>query len=215
MKKVLFIIAILTLAIPIYSKAYQCSNSDMDYYQKLSDNVSPTIEEQENGTFSVIFSGVSKSIRIYNTKNGAYYWNLTPNFIGETRVDNLNLGETYSFEIYTFSEICLLKKFRIITVNIPNKNPFYDDEVCLNARDYSLCQKWATVNITHDEFVQKVNDYIKKNNNTKKDTNSVDTKKFDFFTFYQKYYWPTFIGMICILSLLIFLWAKENKKNKL
>ena len=58
MKKVLFIIAILTLAIPIYSKAYQCSNSDMDYYQKLSDNVSPTIEEQENGTFSVIFSAI-------------------------------------------------------------------------------------------------------------------------------------------------------------
>lgn len=215
MKKVLFIIAILTLAIPIYSKAYQCSNSDMDYYQKLSDNVSPTIEEQENGTFSVIFSGVSKSIRIYNTKNGAYYWNLTPNFIGETRIDGLKLGETYSFEIYSFSEICLLKKFRIITVNIPNKNPYYNDAICLNAKDYSLCQKWTTIDISYEEFVQKVNDYIKKNEDIKKDNNTIETKKFDFFTFYQKYYWPTFIGMICILILLLILWFKENKKNKL
>lgn len=211
MKKVLFIIAILTLAIPIYSKAYQCSNSDMDYYQKLSDNVSPTIEEQENGTFSVIFSGVSKSIRIYNTKNGAYYWNLTPNFIGETRIDGLKLGETYSFEIYSFSEICLLKKFRIITVNIPNKNPYYNDAICLNAKDYSLCQKWTTIDISYEEFVQKVNDYIKKNEDIKKDNNTIETKKFDFFTFYKNiiadFYWNDLYFI-----LLLFYGLKKTKK---
>lgn len=210
------VIMCLILLFPFCIKAYECSNTDMERYQKLANNVSFVIEEQENGTFSVVFSGVSKDIRIYNPNSRTYYWNLTPNYIGETRADNLNVGKTYNFEIFTFSDICLLKKFRIITVNIPNKNPYYEDEICKDASEYSLCQKWTKVDISYNEFVKKVSEYIKnKNNNRENDTDNIKTKTFDFFEFYERYYWPMFICMICILGVLIILWIKENKKNKL
>lgn len=218
MKRIIFGVVMLMVIIPISVNAYECSNEDKERLQDLANNISASLEEQDNDKFSVVFTGVSKQLRIFNPNNWLYYRNITDNEMGEVRIDDLDLGNTYQFQINSATSICLVEKIRTITVNVPNKNPYYGDEVCNNAKDYSLCQKWTTVNITHDEFVEKVNKYIKDSQNTNKnDYNNIDSndKNFNFFELYEKYYWPTFIGMICIFGLLVFLWIKENKKNKL
>ena len=217
MKKIIFSIFMLATLIPISINAYECSNEDKERLQNLANNISVILEEQENGNFAAIFSGVSTQLRIFNPNNWLYYRNITGNEIGEVKIEDLNLGNTYQFQINSATSVCLVEKIRTITVNVPNKNPYYGDEVCNNAKDYSLCQKWTTVNMTHDEFVKKVNKYVEDSKNTNKGNNDINSneQKFNFFEFYEKYYWPTFIGMICILGLLIFLWVKENKKNKL
>ena len=217
MKKIIFSIFMLATLIPISINAYECSNEDKERLQNLANNISVILEEQENGNFAAIFSGVSTQLRIFNPNNWLYYRNITGNEIGEVKIEDLNLGNTYQFQINSATSICLVEKIRTITVNVPNKNPYYGDEVCNHAKDYSLCQKWTTVNMTHDEFVKKVNKYVEDSKNTNKGNNDINSneQKFNFFEFYEKYYWPTFIGMICILGLLIFLWVKENKKNKL
>lgn len=214
MKKIIFSTLMLIILIPISIDAYECSNADRDRLQILANNVSVTLEEQGNGTFNATFSGLSNELKIYSTTNYLNYYNTLPTTIGETTIKNLKYGKIYQFRLSGYTK-CYSNTIKNITVNIPNKNPYYGDEICNNAKDYSLCQKWADVNITYDEFTKKVNEYIENNKTNGNNTINQKNKKNNFFEFYEKYYWPTFIGMICILGLLIFLWLKENKKNKL
>lgn len=216
MKKIVFCMISLLFVFPISIEAYECSGEDKERLQALSNNISITLEEQDDGNIGVVFAGVSKSLRILNPQNWMYYRNVSENEIGEVKISDLKQGTTYRFEISSASSVCLMEKFRTITINVPSINPYYNDKVCDNAKEYSLCQKWTTVSISYDEFVKKVNDYISSSNNsdTNIKENTID-KKFDFFTFYEKYYLVTFIGLICTLGILIFLWIKENKKNKL
>lgn len=212
MKKIAFWILTLII-IPNSIKAYECSNTDKERLQKLANNVGIAIEEQNDNKFSATFTGVSKEIEIYNPITYLYNYNVSDDVFGETTINNLKPGNTYKFKIYGYSK-CYYETLRTITVNIPTLNKYYDDQICQNAREYALCQKWVTSNLTYEEFTNKVNDYIL-NRDSKKDNidNDNNAKNFDFFQFYEKYYVPTFIAMICILIILILLWIRENKKN--
>lgn len=215
MRRIIFSIVIMVVAMmPMVIDASECSNEDRNRLQNLANNVSVTLVEHDNGTFDATFSGLSNELKIYSTTTYLNYYNTLPTPIGETTIKNLKYGETYQFRLSGYAK-CYSNVIKTITVNIPSKNPYYGDEVCNNAKDYSLCQKWADVDISYDEFTKKVNEYIENNKKNGNNNTNQNGKKNNFFEFYEKYYWPTFIGMICILGLLIFLWLKENKKNKL
>lgn len=214
MKKKIFFLLLMLVFIPYVSKADECPSDQRERIQKMADNITVNVEENQDGTFTAVFAGVSRQVSILNRANYAKYWNIGSNDYGEIAVKGLQQGSTYYFYVESFPQYCLLERFRTITINIPKINPFYKDEICDSAKEYSLCQKWTNVNINYEEFTTRVNEYIKgknKDNTIKEDTR----KNFDFFQFYEKYYWPTFISMICILGILIYLWIKENKKNKL
>ncbi len=108
-------------------------------------------------------------------------------------------------------------KLKTITINAPNYNPYYNDPICEGLNNLSICQKWSKVELDYEGFVKKVNEYKEKNKETisKNPNTEIQNNKFDFFDIYNKYYWPTFVGMICLLILLIILWIKQNKKNRL
>lgn len=215
MRKIIFGIIISFCLLPNLVKA-ECSLENREILQKLANNITYTTDENENGTFKVTFAGLSDDVRILNPRNLAYYRNLSDSKVGEVSIDQLKQGEIYQFYVYSATTSCVIDRFRTITINIPKINPYYNDEICNEAKSYSLCQKFTEVNLNYDEFVQSVRDYIKNNNRQNIDINQNDnTKTFNFFKFYNKYYWPTFIGMILILVVIIILWIKENKKNKL
>lgn len=219
MKKIAFWILTLII-IPNSIKAYECSNTDKERLQKLANNVSVSYEEYENNLYflNVIFSGVSNEITISNDQRHEYliYANLNNSYFGEVKSYGLDSGKNYTFSIYGTKK-CIFQKLRTITIQIPSYNIYYKDNVCQNAREYYLCQKWMTANLSYEEFTKKVNDYISIRDNKKENNNdnSNEMKQFDFFQFYEKYYVPTFIMMIFILIILILLWIKENKKNNL
>lgn len=215
MKKLLFFLLLSLTLIPNISKADECPSDQRERIQKMADSITVNVEENQDGTFKAIFSGVSRQVSILNRTDYTKYWNFGPEDYGETTVSGLQQGNTYSFAVESFSQYCVLNNFRTITINIPTKNPFYGDKICDNAKEYSLCQKWANVNISYDEFVTKVNEYVENKSKTNNDNKTNIEKKYDFFDFYEKYYWPAFISMICILGILVYLWIKENKKNKL
>lgn len=217
MRRFVYILVISICLFPNLIKASECSNEDRARLQKFADNVTYTLEEMNDGSFSISFYGVSDEIRIYNPDNLLYYRNILNSEIGETVINNLKFGSKYRFIIQSASMTCLMDRFRTITINVPSKNPYYNDSICENAKEYKLCQKWENVNVSYEEFTNKVNEYIKQKQTKPNDNPIIENNKnnFDFFEIYNKYYWPTFIGMICLLILLIILWIKQNKKNKL
>lgn len=214
MKKVM--IAIFILLFPLSIKAYECSSADKERLQKLANNISVTLNENDNGTFTATFTGVSNEIRIYAQDLNFYYHNVTNNPIGETTVELGKNNVSYLFKVKSNSEICLMETFKTITINVPAFNPYYKDSICTNAKEFSLCQKNVAVDMSYNDFVEKVSKYI--NDNKKDDTKTDDVKKddfWDFMDFYNKYYWPMFIAVISIFVVIVILWMKENKKNKL
>ena len=220
MKRLIYILIISICLFPNLIKAEECTNKDRTRLQKQADNVTYILEEyEEDGQtyFKATFSGVSKEIRIFNNGTLLSYYNLSDDFVNEIVVKRMIPGKKYIYDIYG-SNNCFFTSLRKVTVNIPKINKFYNDEVCKGISDYLLCQKFNDLNLEYDEFLNKVNNY-KARKNIKKDNETISNEKnennFDFLKLYNKLYWPTFIGLICILILLIILWKKENKKNKL
>lgn len=216
MRKIIFGVIVI-LIFPLCINADDCPNSYKERLQKLSNNISVVLEEQADGKIMTTFSGLSDELKIYSQIDYSNHYNTLDSEMGETIIKNLKNGKTYQFKVYGYSK-CYNTIVRIITINTPNLNPYYGDEICNNALEYSLCQKWASVDMNYDDFKKNVSEYIKNNksnNSYNDDKNESNNKTISFLRFYEKYYWPTFAGLICILGLLVFLWVKENKKNKL
>ena len=216
MKKFILIITLL-FCFPTFISASSCSGVEWEVLQEMANNVTVTLEEvtDENGniSFSATFAGVSHELRIYNATTVINYFPSVSEGFGEVRIDSLELGKTYSFRIQGLKS-CFTKNFKTVTLNIPNYNPYYSDPLCDKARGYSMCQKWNKVDVSYDEFVNSVSKYIQEN----KTTVTPDYNEYQentFFAFYQKYYWFCMGGLIIFLTLLVFLWIKQNNKNKL
>lgn len=218
MKRLIYILIISICLFPNLIKGSECTNEQRERLQKFADNVTYTLEEyEENGEiyFKVTFTGLSKELRIYNDRRYFYYYNYSNNPIDEISI-NVYPETIYQFEV-NGSNTCLYKNLRTITINIPSFNKYYSDPKCNDARNLNICQKWAKVDLLYDEFIKKVDDYKEKQ---KENMNVPSDKKeenndIDFLALYNKYYWPTFAGMICLLILLVILWIRENKKNRL
>lgn len=224
MKKILIYICL--LSVTFYCDkilALECSSSDKERLQKLANNISVIVEEENNGNgnivFSATFTGISDDIRIFNPKNWMYYRNLSNSDIGEVTINNLYQGTSYRFEIYSSTGACSFKIFRTITLSIPKYNKYYSDPICENVKEYKLCQKWIdNDNMPYDEFLNKVNNYIeesKKENNNLEESSSDNQFDFDFGKFYKIVYFPSLVVTLILTGLLIYFWSKENKKNRL
>lgn len=215
----------LIIGICLFSNAVNASNcdtSDKERLQKMANNISITIEEKfdNNGNVNFIatFTGVSKELRVFLPRIATFYYNTTGSYIGSLTVDTLSAGETYTFNIYG-DDTCVYTNLRNITIDIPNYNPYYKEPICENAREHKLCQKWINNNgISYEKFISEIENYIKekeKNNNIVDVPSPNDEFNFDFDKFYRKVYFPSLIITLILMGLLIYLWLKENKKNKL
>lgn len=219
MKRLIYILIISICLFPNLISGLECTNEDKTRLQKLANNITYVLEEyEENGQtyFKVTFTGLSKELRLFNENTLLSFYNFSDNDFGETIVKRIKFGKVYSFTIYGRNS-CKFDVIRGITINMPSINNYYNDEVCNNASEYKLCQKWSKVDMSYDEFVSKVTEYKKQQSEINDDNPNIENKdeSFNFFDIYNKYYWPTFIGMICLLILLIILWIRQNKKNKL
>ena len=211
MRKVLFCLIIL---FPFCIKAYECSNEDRDRLQKLANNVSYMIDETSDNQYKLILTNLYEGLMVIDYNENIYVG------INEQRdiyIENLLPMKTYKVSIKG-SDKCFYENFRDITINTLAINKYYKDEICNEAKSYSLCQKHTYVNMEYEEFVKKVKEFIDTNNKNAKDKlieEQVTNRKFSFFEFYEKFYWPIFASMVILLVILIILWIKENKKNRL
>lgn len=220
MKRILYGLIIGFCLIPNIN-ALECNSSDKERLQKLANNISYAIEEyEENGEiyFKATLTGVSKELTIYNGTKLKYYWNTSADYIGEVNIDSIKTNSKIKLELYG-NYTCLYDTVREITIVTPGYNRYYGDSICDNASEYKLCQKWYQNDLSYDEFINDVNNYIsnKKDNNGNNTGSSYDDYYFDFNfgRFYRLVYFPSLAVTVILIILLIVFWNKENKKNRL
>lgn len=222
MKRFLYCVFICIFFFPIFVKADDCSSVDRERLKKFANNVTFTLEEVDyNGNiyFKMLFVGVSKEISIFDQNTYLSHRNLSNDFISEVDIGFLKSGKSSIYRIRG-NNVCSNYTFRTITVNVPKYNIYYNEPICSNARNYKLCQKWYdNSDLTYEQFKEKVKKYISENNSIKNENIVNNDDKNDayliFLEIYEKYYLITLLSLIIILSVLIYLWIKQNKKNKL
>ena len=216
MKRIALIITILLL-FPTIVNGYECSNTDRENLKKLSNNIVYTIEDytEDDGTtkFRINFTGLSNKTLLADERYGLRYTSPSSEF-GEISLDGFLMGVTYRFSIYGVDD-CFNTKVRNITLTFPYYNNFYNDKLCLNAKEYKLCQKWVEKQYDYQTFKELMQKYIE----SIKDEKTINEDKSNswdlFYAIYKKYYWPSLITLVIVLGILIFLWIKGNNKNKL
>ncbi len=139
------------LLIPISIKA-QCQTQELARYKSLASNIDNYYEYNSN--FDITIYNLSNELRIVNKNDNSTY--VTPELVGEIRINNINPGSTLTLAVYPNNGECTDYKLRTIYVNLPYLNKYYQDEVCQN-NDNKLCSKWANTNAyTYEQFVEKV-----------------------------------------------------------
>ena len=88
-----------------------------------------------------------------------YYYNASVANPHEIKVGSYFPGRTVKYEFYTTKAGCTGEILLVSYANLPPYNKFYSDPLCQGIEDYSLCQKWAKINISYNQFKQKIEIY--------------------------------------------------------
>lgn len=165
MKKI-FLIFILMLFI---SPVYACDYSTKSKQRVLANNVNFNLDyyiKSDDAIFKITITGLDDDLYImYN--NIRYDGN---NIV----IDNLNGGEKYKFDIYSDAyNFCSFGTLRSKSISTPVYNKFYNDSLCLNYKNESICNRWVSINMSYDDFKKNIASLEKKENNDVQ----VDVKK--------------------------------------
>lgn len=219
MKKgyMLFLLVFLIISIPIRVEAF-CDYQELARIKKIASNVTYKVDYiEKNGTveFSVTLLNLHPEIYFKDvTNNTFYYYKNSINNTHEIVINGYSPGKTIQYEFYNIEkEYCdnqiLLNKY----VTLPPYNPFYNDSVCNDAKEYKLCQKWIELNMDYNSFKQQVENYKKERNKGPVEEPIDDSPKnidkvLDFFIEYYVYILSTII-IVC----LIFIYQLNKKDN--
>lgn len=157
MKKIVyFLIIMIMFLFPNKAKAY-CSVENKARLKQLVSNVNISYDYEIVGN-SAIFT-----IRLNNVGPELYFTDKNGNAnygynAGEFVLNNYYGGNTYEFKFYGTSN-CVGEEVGRLYATLPSYNPYYNLNVCDDAREYKLCQKWVSHSLSRNEFIKEVNNY--------------------------------------------------------
>jgi len=180
-------------------------------------------------------SNVNISYDYYISNNRAYF-NLTiNNIVPNVYFVDSHTGNTYTYNDTTEGEITLYNynnfkgninfysalsgcygiKLGTKYYKLPQYNKFFEDPLCLENRNFSLCQKWQKVTYSYSEFKNKIEEYNKRlENNEVVEENDVEYQKTmldKFVSFYTKYYYMLLGGIIVICVGIMVISSRKNR----
>ena len=212
-KVILFVFSLL-MVMPSIVNA-QCDYSEKGRLQSLAGNLNFSynyIEVDDGINSSVDFSITITNLRpelyiVDQTNIRIYYYNGS-----DVVINGVNPGTTVQFIVYGNTKNC--KGVELITnyVTLPSYNRFYKDDVCSDISGYQLCNRWSKVNLSYEEFVEKV---LKYKSQLKKENPSSNVEELGIIdkivNFLSKYSLYLFGGIIIICSgLIIYLKRKDD-----
>ena len=212
MKKVIiFVLFTLIIMFPMNVDALSCSYEDKAVLRKKASNIMPSYtytESNDSVLFSVTLTNLSQDLYIVDkTTNKRYNYNGS----SELTIKGYEAGVKVQYEIYTTNSDCFTKYLTIKYVNLPNYNKYYKDPLCVGKESYSVCYKWNKVDITYDEFKERVKKIY--NEQTKEEEINEEIKEtlFDkIYNFLHDYYVFIIVGLVLITFSIIFF---RNRKN--
>lgn len=162
--------------------------------------------------FSVTLNNLTDDIYFYdtNTKKN-YYYSDTNN--GEITINNY-FGYSGSYKFYSNNNNCKGISLGTKYYKFPIYNRYYNNKYCLEAPNYSLCQKWAKVNYSEEEFEKIILNYINKEEVKEEENIIAEYEKTvldKIVEFYVKYYYIILGTLIIVCTTIIVIYNKKNK----
>lgn len=217
-KNILLIITLFTLPVNIFGLTYGgCDYSIVSKLKSLVTNVNISYSyriENNNAYFDIKLNNLTPDMYFYDVSNKKnYYYSDTNN--GEITIHNyISNGNTGTYKFYSAKNECYGISLGSKYYKLPNYNIYYGSELCEGISNYSLCQKWATVNYSYDELKTLIDEY--KNRINKEDiidNNITYEKGFlnKLVDFYINYYYYLLISIIVIFGIIIIINKRKDK----
>lgn len=214
-KVILFVFSLL-MFMPDIANA-ECDHNEKSRLQTLASNLNFTYNYSETNQGNM-FDELKFSITIANMQSEFYIVDQTNKQIfyynnkNEIVISNYNPNSTIEFIVYASSGSC--KGEHLITnyVTLPPYNPFYKDSVCEGVTDYKLCNRWILVDLSYDDFIEKVKKYKEQTKQEEiPDEVPEDELIEKIIIFLSKYSFYLFGGIIVVCSgLIIYLSRKDD-----
>lgn len=208
MRNKLIFAILLLLLFPTSSKAY-CTSADKVRLRKLASNINTSYDyvEDDNGvTFNVTITNLNKDIYIkQKDTDNVYYYNDNSEIV----LNGFNPGFKLAFEIYPSDAECgtayLTRKY----VSLPNYNKYYKSDLC-KGKTFSICSKWANINMTEEEFAKKLKILEKEAEQKEEESKEPDTWFDIIASFIFDYYIFIALGITVIVVLIRYIINKRN-----
>ena len=179
-----------------------CNYSDIKERNALASYVDYNIEFNEsNQKFNIVIYNLKDSLKVN------YNGNILNTINGESKIDNIDGGTSIKVNIVSEDD-CYGKTFRIININVPYINNFYNRSECKGHEELKVCSsKYLDYELSENAFINLINKEVKKIN--KKENINDDLVKETFFekimNFFKKVYVPFILVIMgSLLSSLIF-----------
>ena len=154
-----FICVLLLLLIPIRVNA--CDSSDLSIQRDLANNINTLVEYRmvnNAPVFDITFTNPG-STRIRDLATDSEQQRIN----SAVTIRGYSPGQTIRLEVIGYGS-CLGIVLLPISINLRPFNPFSNDPICEEAREFNMCNRWEPVKVTHDAFIKQVEEFIERRN---------------------------------------------------
>ena len=234
MKKYLFSTMICLLLMISEVSAETCSLEEQVQINNEAGQVSATVEPFEYEYTSIVedtgeiseFTGYLGSINIYNLTENLYAvisngkakkivnYAEAKDGVNKISTGSMNMLKNYTISIYPVNTRCGKTSLKDLQVTVPIENHYYKMQICSENPDYFYCSQFLNIeNISRDDFVEGIKEYINKKNSEEEEKRHEGIIS-DATSFIKKNWVAVLIITILIMSgtgLYIYI---KNKKRK-
>lgn len=212
-KKKYFFLFLLLFLLPANIKA-ACSVEEKVRLKSLASNINFSYKYvmRDNGSvrFDITISNLHPDLYI----NDKYYaQTIYYNDAKEITINEYDPGISIQYDIVSNYGACQGEKIFTNYVTLPSYNYYYNDPLCEGIEDYSLCKKWSTVSLTHEQFesnIQKYKDSLKKETKKQEEIKEEEDVFLLALDFLARYNLFIFGGIIIICSVLIYYLKRKD-----
>lgn len=213
MKKIL-LLSFLLLLVPIKNVQAKCMYSDIAEMKKISANVNYSYEYKivdGDALFNITLTNLTEDAYFVDSSTEKTYKNKTGEFI----LKNYNSGEKIVYNFYPNDEDCMNTVLYTIRITLPKYNKYYNNPICVDAQEYSLCQRWSSHNLDYDTFINKVSEY-KKNKLEEQQKNKKEVDNDSIFHYIILFFTNYYYIILIVLGVTILCMAYiRNKRDSI
>lgn len=192
-----------------------CEYSEISRLKSMVSNVNLSYDyymSNNDVRFSVIISNLVPGFYFVDSQTGIEY--TYENAVdGEIVINNYkNTSGNYKF--YASLEQCYGVKLGNKYYTFPDYNYYYNDPLCKENSNFSLCQKWVKVTYSYSEFKKVINEYNQKKELIPEEEQIKPEYNETFvdliIKIYIKYYYLILIGIIVVCVVIMYINKKKN-----
>lgn len=210
MKKFKYILILLFLCLIPNKIEASCTSLEKARLKKMVSNINISYDYEiinNDAVFSIKLNNLNREIYFIDSY-GKFYHAYDNN---EIVLNNYADGGSYTFNFYGESD-CANQNVGKLYINTPKYNPYYKLSICDNAKEFELCQRWASHSLTITEFAKQVDDYKKKNGIIDDTEIKKEISIIDFIFSFIRMYW-IYITITIVLIIIVIKFIRYKKDS--